>query len=274
MRDLASTEREVHGKDGNWYLTRLKPYRTVEDKIDGVVVTFVDIGERRRVEDALRESESRMRILVGELQHRTRNLIGVVMAMVDRTAVAGQTLAGFKASLKDRLMALARVQGLLSRATPGEGVTFDSILESELSAQSEDGGTVTLDGPTGIVVRSNTVQALAMALHELTTNAVKYGALGQKSGRLHIRWRAEPAGGDGAPWITIDWKESGVEISQSVEERTGAGNGRRLIEEALPYQFGARTTFAIEPDGVHCTIALPLSGPQTEEIQDGQLGAS
>ena len=54
----------------------------------------------------------------------------------------------------------------------------------------------------------------------------------------------------------------------------GAGNGRRLIEEALPYQFGARTTFAIEPDGVHCTIALPLSGPQTEETQDGQLGAS
>ena len=183
----------------SWYLTRLKPYRTVEDKIDGVVVTFVDIGERRRVEDALRESESRMRILVGELQHRTRNLIGVVMAMVDRTAVAGQTLAGFKASLKDRLMALARVQGLLSRATPGEGVTFDSILESELSAQSEDGGTVTLDGPTGIVVRSNTVQALAMALHELTTNAVKYGALGQKrrapshslaGGAGRRRWRA------------------------------------------------------------------------------------
>ena len=151
LRDLASTEREVHGKDGSWYLTRLKPYRTVEDKIDGVVVTFVDIGERRRAEDALRESESRMRILVGELQHRTRNLIGVVMAMVDRTAVAGQTLDEFKASFGDRLMALARVQGLLSRAAPGDSVTFDNLLESELSAQSEDGGTVTLDGPPSIV---------------------------------------------------------------------------------------------------------------------------
>ena len=129
LRDLASTEREVHSKDGGWYLTRLKPYRTVEDKIDGVVVTFVDIGERRRAEDALRDSELRMRVLVGELQHRTRNLIGVVMAIADRTAFEGQTLDEFKASFSERLVALARAQGLLSRSTPGEGVSFDDLLE-------------------------------------------------------------------------------------------------------------------------------------------------
>jgi two-component system, chemotaxis family, CheB/CheR fusion protein len=272
LRDLHSSEREVHGKDGSWYLTRLKPYRTVEDKIDGVVVTFVDIGERRRAEDALRESESQMRILVSELQHRTRNLIGVVMAMMERTAVAGQTLAEFKASFGDRLVALGRVQGLLSRAAPGDRVTFDSLLQSELSAQSEDGGTVTLDGPNGVVLRSNLVQALAMALHELTTNAVKYGALGQRSGRLHVRWRVQAE--NGSPWILVDWKESGVETSQPEGMSRGAGNGRGLIEKALPYQFGARTSFAIEPDGVHCTIALPLFGAQNEEMQDGQLAAS
>jgi two-component system CheB/CheR fusion protein len=271
VRDLTSTEREVHGRDGSWYLTRLKPYRTVEDKIDGIVVTFVDIGERRRAEDALRESESRMRVMVGELQHRTRNLIAVVMAMMDRTAVTGQTLDEFRASFGDRLVALARVQGLLSRAAPGDSVTFDSLLQSELSAQSEDGGTVTLDGPPDVVLRSNCVQALAMALHELTTNAVKYGALGQPNGRLHVRWRVKPE--SGSPWITLDWKESGVETAEPTGRR-GAGNGRRLIEDALPYQFGARTSFAIEPDGVHCTIALPLSGPQTEEMQDDQLSAS
>ena len=187
LRDLASTQREVHGKDGSWHLTRLKPYRTVEDKIDGVVVTFVDIGERRRAEDALRESESRMRVMVGELQHRTRNLMAVVMAMVDRTAASGQTLAEFKESLRGRLMALARVQGLLSRSPSGDGVTFDNLLGSELSSQSEGGGTVTLDGPAGVMLRPVSVQALAMALHELTTNALKYGALGGKNGRLNVR---------------------------------------------------------------------------------------
>jgi two-component sensor histidine kinase len=102
-----------------------------------------------------------------------------------------------------------------------------------------------------------------MALHELMTNAVKHGALGQRTGRLHVRWRVQPE--NGSPWILVDWKESGVEIVKPVDKR-GHGNGRRLIEDALPYQFGARTTFAIEADGVHCTIALPLSGPQTEEI--------
>jgi len=227
LRDLASTEREVHGNDGSWYLTRLKPYRTVEGKIDGVVVTFVDIGERRRAEDALRESESRMWILVGELQHRTRNLIGVVMAMVDRTVVEG-TLDEFKASFGDRLVALARVQGLLSRAAPGDSVTFDNLLESELSAQSEDGGTVTFDGPPSIVVRSNSVQALAMALHELTTNAVKYGALGQTSGRLHVRWRVQAENGSPLDHCRLEGKRR--------RDRSTKRWGKGCWEWSAPYR--------------------------------------
>jgi two-component system, chemotaxis family, CheB/CheR fusion protein len=257
LRDLTPSEREVHGKDGDWYLTRLRPYRTVEDKIDGVVVTFVDIGERRRAEDALRESEAQMRVMVDELQHRTRNLIAVVMALVDRTSTSGQTVEQFKTGLSDRLMALARAQRLLSRGPPGDGVTFDALLQSEISAQSENDGTVALDGPSGIVLNSISVQALAMALHELTTNAVKYGALGTGDARLDIRWRVKAEGG--SSWIVIDWKESGVPAAEPHSGQKGAGNGRRLIEDALPYQFGARTTFAIEPDGLHCTIALPLS---------------
>jgi two-component sensor histidine kinase len=168
-------------------------------------------------------------------------------------------------------MALARVQGLLSRAAPGEGVRFDSLLDSEMSAPSENGGTVTVDGPLGIVLNSVSAQALAMALHELTTSALKYGALGRKDARLNISWRVRAE--NGSPWILVDWKGSGVKTAEPGGLR-GTGNGRRLIEDALPYQFGARTSFAIEPDGAHCTIALPLSGPQTEEIQAGRVGAA
>jgi two-component system CheB/CheR fusion protein len=269
LRDLGSTEREVRSKDGSWYLTRMKPYRTVEDRIDGVVVTFVDIGERRRAEEAARESESQMRVMVGELQHRTRNLIALVMAMADRTVAPGQSLEGFKAAFRQRMMALSRVQGLLSRAAPGEGVSLTSILESEFSAQSALGSRkITLDGPKDVVVRFGSVQALAMALHELTTNAVKYGALTQGDGRLLIRWRVETE--NGAPWLNLEWKESGVDMAQSPDRGKGSGRGRRLIEEALPYQFGARTTFAIEAGGVRCTIALPIAKAHSEEVEDGQ----
>jgi two-component sensor histidine kinase len=93
-----------------------------------------------------------------------------------------------------------------------------------------------------------------VAVHELITNAVKYGALKQPNGHLTIRWRQEVSEERSEPWLHVDWKESGVEVPTSVG---GTGQGRKLIERALPYQFGARTTFALEPDGMHCTILLP-----------------
>jgi two-component system CheB/CheR fusion protein len=95
-----------------------------------------------------------------------------------------------------------------------------------------------------------------MALHELATNAIKYGALKQPNGHLAIRWRVETMGEGGEPRLLLDWKESGVDMPP-FSRRTG--QGRELIEKALPYQFDAQTTFAMEADGVHCTISLPVS---------------
>ncbi len=115
----------------------------------------------------------------------------------------------------------------------------------------------TLDGPSGIRLRSSTVQTLAMALHELATNAMKYGALGQPSGRLAIAWSFDPNGEGDKPWLHIDWRESGVAMPLPGARHTGGG--RDLIERALPYQLGARTTYAFPPDGVHCTISIPVS---------------
>jgi two-component sensor histidine kinase len=124
----------------------------------------------------LRESEKRLRVLVGELQHRTRNLISVVGAMADKTLRTSKTFDDFKASFQDRLGTLGCVQGLLFRMKEGDRLNFDELIETELSAQSggvgED-GPVTLDGPKGVRLRSSTVQTLAMVLHELVTNAVK-----------------------------------------------------------------------------------------------------
>jgi two-component system CheB/CheR fusion protein len=141
----------------------------------------------------------------------------------------------------------------------GDWITFDELIDAELTARAVnggDGGRVALAGPTGVQLPSGTVEMLSMALHELTTNAVKYGALKQSDGRLTIRWRQETSQETGEPWLHIDWKESDAEMPTSVG---GTGQGRKLIEQALPYQFDARTTFALEADGVHCTISLPVA---------------
>ena len=202
-------------------------------------------------------------MLIAELQHRTRNLMGVVRSIADNMARTSTDLADFRARFTDRLDALARVQALLSRLNDNDRVTFDDLLRNELAAM---GGIerATLDGPAGVRLRSSTVQALAMALHELATNAVKYGALGQPGGRLTVTWRLEPAGPGMRPWLHIDWRERGVVMPAPAVETCGGGQGRELIEQALPYQVGARTQLTLAPDGAHCTIAIPVSARSAE----------
>jgi two-component system CheB/CheR fusion protein len=222
------------------------------------VERYEDLSRRlEHHEVALREREERLGVVVAELQHRTRNLISVVGAIADDTLRTSSTIDDFKVSYHDRLAVLGRAQGLLFRKKEGR-VTFDELLDSELAAQSiraGEGGPVMLDGPKGVPLRSSMVQTLAMVLHELVTNAVKHGALRQLNGHVTVRWRQETSAESGKPWLHLDWKESGVEVPSGVS----AGNGRGLIERALPYQFGARTTFVLEADGLHCTISLPSS---------------
>jgi two-component sensor histidine kinase len=210
---------------------------------------------------ALHDSEERLRAVVAELQHRTRNLISVVGTMAKRTLRTSKTFDDFSATFQDRLEVLGRTQGLLFGAKEGGRVAFDELINSELAAQSVRVGAhgrVTLDGPKGIPLRTRTVQSLAMVLHELLTNAAKYGALKQPNARLTVRWRQETLG-SGQLWLHLDWKESGVEMPPLGAKPEGSGQGRELIERVLPYQFDAQTTFAMEADGVHCTISLPAS---------------
>jgi len=140
-------------------------------------------------------------------------------------------------------------------------VTFDELLAVELSALGHPSGSdrVTLQGPNGISLRSSAVQTFAMALHELATNAVKYGALGQPGGRLSVTWYLDRAETGKPPRLHVDWLESGVDMPPVDARAQGGGTGRTLIERALPYQIGATTNFNMTPSGVHCSISLPVS---------------
>ncbi|MFN3818261.1 PAS domain S-box protein [Blastomonas sp.] len=239
-------------KEYRWFQTRAAPVRNESGAIIEWLGTSTDIHE-------IRDLQSRQQVLVAELQHRTRNLMAVVMSTSEKTIRASSTLGEFRERFGRRLEALSRVQALLSRLAEDERVTFDELIAAELEALDGASDQVSLMGPKGVRLRSSTVQTLAMALHELATNAIKYGALGQPTAKLEVRWSLERIGVDGTPWLHIDWRETGVTMpTQSPAPKTG-GHGRELIERALPYQLDAKTSFVLQPDGVHCTILLPVS---------------
>ncbi|HEV7344742.1 MAG TPA: PAS domain S-box protein [Devosia sp.] len=244
-----------------WFQTRAAPVRDQA----GIIIEW--LGTSTDVHD-IRELHEREHVLVAELQHRTRNLMGLVRSISEKTARGSADLADFRTRFLDRLDALSRVQGLLSRLNEHDRVTFDQLIDAELAALDGTADRVSLKGPKGVRLRSSTLQTLAMAIHELATNAVKYGALGQPQGRLAITWRLEADSADATPWLHIDWLESGVVMNAAGENQSG-GQGRELIERALPYQLDAKTSFELSREGVRCTISLPVSASSdSEEIVD------
>jgi len=238
-----------------WHHTRSVPVRDDAGAIVEWLGTSTDV-------QVLKELQERQAVLVAELQHRTRNLVAVVRSIFDKSARGSSSLDTLAATFRDRLDALARIQGLLSRLEPDDRVTFDELIRTELGAmgmldQDGHGERVTIDGPEGVRLRSSTVQTFALALHELATNAAKYGALKQQGARLSVRWHM--LNGDD-PRLRVEWSERGVEMPKPGMAPTGTGYGRELIERALPYQLDAQTTYELGEDGVRCTITLPVSG--------------
>jgi two-component system CheB/CheR fusion protein len=265
--DIATRIRDAEGRYRH-FRTRALPLH------DDHGVALEWLGTSTDVDDMLRLREQQA-LLVAELQHRTRNLMGIVQAVMRRTLAGARTLDEFRDRIDDRLSALARVQNLLSRREGGTRVAFDVLIRDELSAHltldgNGDGPQVQLNGPKGISLRSATVQTLALALHELATNAVKYGALSVPQGRLRISWGVQPDE-SGGQRLWVDWRESGVEDMPSPDAAArGGGYGRELIERALPYQLAARTTYAFEADGVHCTVEVTVASATTDlETLDG-----
>jgi two-component system CheB/CheR fusion protein len=136
------------------------------------------------------------------------------------------------------------------------------ISEEVVCGGARDGEQVTLDGPT-IRLTHKAAETLALAFHELATNALKYGALTASGGRVGVRWRI--TGEEGAQRLGLTWRETGTGMSELDPSRRGFG--RELIEHQLPYELEAETAFDSLPDGILCKIDLPLSDKVV--VQDG-----
>lgn len=244
------------GGEYRWHQTRARPLSGPTGPAEWIG-TMTDIHDLRTLKD-------RQTVLLAELQHRTRNLLGVVQALARQTMNRSGSLEAFRGSFEERLGALSRVQSMLAELDYGD-VSLRQLIEAELVAHG-DGATHTdkirIEGAP-VLLAPTAAQALALAIHELATNAVKYGALAQPDGRLAVTWSVtrpttrSATGQNRDDVATIDWRESGVRMA----ERSGdvrAGYGTELITRALPYQLNARTELIYGPDGVHCTIAVPV----------------
>ncbi len=222
---------------GRWY------HSTVAKLGDGIVVTVQDISERRRSDEA-------QKLLLAELNHRVRNLLASVIAMVAQAERGASSPADLRDRLSSRLHALSRAHHLLSAAAWSEAGVADvvrSTLEPHLGA---DPMRFQIEGHA-FKVTSDTALALNMALHELATNAVKYGALGGSQGKIAIRWFPDP---DRPGFLRLIWMESG---GPRVSEPERSGFGSRLLARAFAASGGeAKVRFL--PDGIVCEMTFAM----------------
>jgi PAS domain S-box-containing protein len=217
-------------------------------KLTGAVNMLLDISERKQAED-------RETLLIRELHHRVKNTLATVQAIMGATARASTTIDDFKTALIGRIGALARTHLLI--ADEYRVVSFADLLHGELDAFDDGQGRITLSGPP-VTLANQLAISIGMAVHELTTNAAKYGALSLAGGKVEVQWRLTIEANGRT--LDFDWTESS---GPAVTAPARSGFGTRLLDLILPGQIHAVARTHYAPDGarVHLTVPLPAEEP-------------
>jgi len=208
---------------------------------------------RAERDEALRQAQAsaaREALLRSERQHQVRNMIAVIRSIFARTVSAGGALDEVADHFKGRLDVIARYQ-LSHSLELDEAPSLEAMVCDELQTYMAGNDVrVTLDGP-GICIAHDVAQLLGLALHELMTNAIKFGALstGDPRPRLAICWTLDDQA------LQLHWRETGVTILSPVPVRIGFG--REYLEEALPYQLGGSTAISMRAGELNCTLTIP-----------------
>jgi two-component system, chemotaxis family, CheB/CheR fusion protein len=246
LQTLEPLERRVlRDDDTTHYLMRILPYRTPESDVDGTIVTFVDVT-------SIVQAEQHQRLLVDELNHRVKNMLTVVISMATQTLRRSDTLEEFEKSYMGRVHALSVAYSLLSHEG-WQKVALKALLLEELQPFfSPSRSNVVLEGPN-VLLDPRAALSLGMAIHELTTNAFKHGALSVSEGVVRIVWYMEqPPDGE---ILVLNWSEAN---GPPVSPPTYRGFGMTLIERGLRQDMSAEVTVDFPPEGVRATLRAPL----------------
>jgi two-component sensor histidine kinase len=240
----------VRGRGLPWLQSDLDAARDLRTSLLDVVL--------RRITDAARERQlaaNRDQLLMAELDHRVKNTLANIEALVMQTSVGAESLTGFVNGLAARIQSMAKAHSLLSQSR-WEGVSINNLLMEELAPYIREHAAFEMTGPD-LVLTSKSALALSLAIHELCTNAAKYGALSTPQGRVSIKWsRTEPGG------LNMSWTESG---GPAVIRPTRRGFGSTLIERALAMETDGQASLQYLPDGVICSVMLPPASLVTSD---------
>ena len=231
----------------------LSPIREGDGQIAGVSLVASDIRARR-------VAEQKATLLLGELDHRVKNILAIVSAVISQTLKTTATREEFATEVSGRVQAIAKAHSLLTQSGDGD-VSLRTILQTELAPYDRGAGNIVITGQD-VALTPKAGLALAMAVHELASNAAKYGALSMITGQLTVAWEA--LNGSGHPALTLCWTEKG---GPAVSPPTRRGFGTTLIERALAHELDAEVSREFLADGLVCSITFPL----TEEV--GRLQA-
>jgi PAS domain S-box-containing protein len=204
---------------------------------------------------ARKQAEMRQTLLIREVDHRAKNALAVVQAVLRLTRAPDQP--SFVRAVEGRVAALARAQTLLTRSR-WSGADLRALLEGELApflAAGSFGPSVTLDGPAVMLAPVST-QPLSMTVHELATNAMKHGALSAAGGHVRVGWEVRDEGGR---WLRLTWEESGGPRLAGAPSRLGFGS--RVLMTTVREQLGGRIEQAWGDDGLRCEMHIPLPEP-------------
>jgi two-component sensor histidine kinase len=232
-----------HGRrEDVWWTYSYGPI-DLEDRVGGVLVVCKDVTSEHKTKEALQ-------LVNEELKHRVKNTLAVV------SAVAAQTFRGAssKADLEKyqaRLAAFGRAQDLLT-ASNWAAAPLRDVVETALAPYRAGEGRFTIAGPP-LIVKSRQALALSLALHELATNALKYGALTVASGHVSTTWKSEDQ--EDEPKFVFVWQESG---GPPASEPACVGFGSRLISRVLKDDFGGSVEVSYEATGLVCRLTAPL----------------
>jgi PAS domain S-box-containing protein len=212
--------------------------------IQGAVCTFLNATERK-------QAEARIEMINHELAHRVKNTLAIVQAIVSQTLRKASNSQDTLRTIGDRLSALGRAHTVLTRSRTGNASIMD-VVEDAIALHRESEHRIRVNGPR-IDIGTKASLALSLALHELCTNAQKYGALSNESGTVSIEWTV--TGGARDARFRLTWKESG---GPPVSEPPRKGFGSRLIGQMIGADFGGRAELQFEPSGVVWSLDAPL----------------